>query len=189
MNTRATLIALALVATAGSVHAAPTTYTIDSTHTSAFFSYDHLGLTYQTQGFKKLSGKVTIDPETATGEADVTVDVKSLDTGVKAFTEHLHGPDFFDSAKFPTMNFKSTKFNYAGTALQTMEGNLTIKGITKPVIFAVSNYVCKQHPMLKKEACGANAITQISRTAWGLGKFTPGVGDDVTLNIMIEAVK
>lgn len=189
MKRLATLTACLFAAALGTAHAAPITYTIDGKHTFAYFSYNHLGLTYQTHGFNKVSGKIVLDQENTSGEADISIDAKSLDTGYADFNSHLQGPDFFDTAKYPTITYKAKKFNFAGAALQTIEGDMTIKGITKPVAFVVSNFVCKQHPMLKKDACGANALAQISRTAFGMSKYVPGVADDVTLNIMVEAIK
>lgn len=190
MKRLATLTAACALAAAAQVAtAAPTTYAIDGKHTFAYFSYNHLGLTYQTHGFKKVSGTVILDPENGTGQVDVVIDAKSLDTGYDDFNSHMQGADFFDTAKHPSITFKSTKVTYVGTAIQTIEGNLTIKGVTKPVGFVVSNYVCKPHPMLKKEACGANALAQIQRSAFNMGKYAPGVSDDVTLNIMVEAIK
>lgn len=188
MKRLATLTFCALAAF-GTAHAASTTYAIDGKHTFAYFSYNHLGLTYQTHGFNKVTGTVSLDPENGSGDVDVTIDVNSLDAGYDDFKQHLLGADFFDAGKFPTITFKSNKVTWVGGAVQTVQGDMTIKGITKPVGFVVSNFICKQHPIYKKEACGANALAQISRTAFGMPKFVPGVADDVTLNIMVEAIK
>jgi len=66
---------------------------------------------------------------------------------------------------------------------------LTLKGISKPVTLTVTSFQCMPHPMLKKDACGANATTVVKRTDFNMGKYAPNVGDDVTLTIPVEAVK
>ncbi len=101
----------------------------------------------------------------------------------------MKGEDFFDTKKFPTITFKSSKLNFDGDKLASVDGNLTIKGVTKPVKLDVTSFKCMPHPMLKKEACGANAVTKIVRSQFNAGKYAPNVSDDVTLSIAIEAVK
>jgi polyisoprenoid-binding protein YceI len=101
----------------------------------------------------------------------------------------LQGEDFLDSAKYPAITYKSTKFNFNGDKLASVDGNLTIKGVTKPVKLDVTSFMCMPHPMLKKEACGANAVAKIKRSDFGAGKYAPHVSDEVTLGFSIEAIK
>src|SRR3546814_3657598 len=103
----------------------------------------------------------------------------SIDTGFEMFDGHIQGADFLDTAKFPTATFKSTKVIFEGDKPVSIEGNLTIKGITKPVTLTVTSFFNGPHPMLKKDSIGANATTVIKRSEFNAGKFAPGVGDDV----------
>ena len=120
---------------------------------------------------------------------DVTIDTTSVNTGYPLFNQHIQGEDFFDTAKYPTITYKSTKVNFDGDKPATIEGNLTVKGITKPVTLTVTSFHCMPHPMLKKDACGANATATIKRSEFNAGKYAPYVGDDVKLTIAVEAYK
>jgi len=175
-------------ALAGSAIAAPVTYGVDSTHTFPRFSYSHFGYSTQLSSFKNTSGKVVFDAEAKTGSVDIAIDMKSVNTGFEDFNGHLQGEDFLDTAKFPTATFKSTKVVFEGDKPKSIEGNLTIKGVTKPVTLTVTSFQAMPHPMMKKPALGANAFTTIKRSEFNAGKFAPYVGDDVRIDIAIEAM-
>ena len=181
--------ALAILVATTASFAAPETYTIDSTHTFPTFSYTHMGLSTQISKFTKTSGTVVLDAAAKTGAVDVTIDMTSVETGVPVFNGHIQGDGFLDTAKFPTATFKSTKVVFDGEKPSAIEGNLTIKGVTKPVTLKVTNFVAKDHPMLKKAALGADATVVIKRTEFNAGKYGPAVGDDVTITISLEAIK
>lgn len=168
--------------------AAPVTYAIDSTHSFPRFSYDHMGLSKQILRFNKTTGTVVLDKEAKKAEVDVTIDMNTVDSGYDTFNGHLRGADFLDTAQFPTATYKSTKVNFEGDKPVSIEGNLTIKGITKPVTLTITSFTNKAHPMLKKDAIGANATAVIKRSEFNAGKFVPAVGDEVTLDIALEAI-
>jgi polyisoprenoid-binding protein YceI len=182
------LAAALFAALAGSAIAAPVSYDVDSTHTFPRFSYSHFGYSTQLSSFKNTSGKVVFDAEAKTGSVDITIDVKSVNTGFEDFNGHLQGEDFLDTAKFPTATFKSTKVVFEGDKPKSIEGNLTIKGVTKPVTLTVTAFQAMPHPMMKKPALGANAFTTIKRSEFGAGKYAPYVGDEVRIDIAIEAM-
>jgi polyisoprenoid-binding protein YceI len=169
--------------------AASETYKIDGTHTLPRFSYSHFGYSTQLSRFDKTSGKIVLDRQAKTGSAEITVDTTSVDTGYPLFNEHIQGKDFLDTAKYPTATFISNKFKFEGENLVAVDGSLTLKGISKPVTLTVTSFQCMPHPMLKKDACGANATTVVKRTDFNMGKYAPNVGDDVTITIPVEAVK
>ena len=181
--------ALALSAAAATAMAAPETYVVDSTHTFPRFSYSHFGMSTQLSRFDKTTGTVVLDKAAKTGAVDVVIDMKSVNTGYTTFNEHIQGEDFLDTAKYPTATFKSTKVNFAGDKPVSIDGNLTIKGVTKPVTLKVTNFLNMPHPMLKKDAIGADATVVIKRTEFNAGKYAPNVGDDVTITISLEAIK
>jgi len=173
---------------ATSAFAAPETYGVEPNHTYANFSYSHMGLSTQISKFSKTSGTIVYDKAAKTGSVDVTIDMKSVDTGSNLFNGHIQGADFLDTEKFPTATFKSTKVVFDGDAPSAIEGNLTIKGVTKPVVLKVTHFANMAHPMMKKDAIGANASVMVKRTDFGAGKYAPLVGDDVTITISLEAI-
>jgi polyisoprenoid-binding protein YceI len=184
------LITLAIAATLSTAaFAAPETYTIEGTHTFPRFEYSHFGYSTQLSRFDKTTGTITLDKAAKTGAVDVTIDTTSVNTGYPLFNQHIQGEDFFDTAKYPTITYKSTRVNFDGDKPATIEGNLTVKGITKPVTLTVTSFHCMPHPMLKKDACGANATATIKRSEFNAGKYAPYVGDDVKLTIAVEAYK
>lgn len=168
--------------------AAPVTYAVDSSHTFPRFSYDHMGMSKQISRFDKTTGTVTLDSEAGTASVDITIDMTSVSTGFAPFDGHIQGADFLDTAAHPTATFKSTNVVFNEGRPTSIEGDLTIKGITKPVTLEVTSFLNQPHPMLKKDAIGANARTLIKRSDFGAGKFAPNIGDDVTLDIALEAI-
>jgi polyisoprenoid-binding protein YceI len=181
--------AIALATSAASAFAAPETFNLDSTHSFPRFSYSHLGYSIQMSRFDKATGTVTLDKAAKTATVDIVIDTKSVSTGSATFNEHIQGEDFLDTAKYPTATFKSTKVTFEGDKPAKIEGNLTLKGITKPVTLTVTSFHAMPHPMLKKDAIGANATTKVKRTDFNMGKNAPYVGDEVTIDIALEAIK
>ena len=181
--------ALLLAASIAPAMAAPETFVVEGTHTFPRFSYSHFGYSTQLSRFNKTSGKVIYDKAAKTGSVDIVIDTKSVDTGYATFDEHIQGEDFLDTAKYPTATFKSTKVNFDGDKPASIEGQLTLKGVTKPVTLTVSSFHAMPHPMLKKDAIGANAWTVVKRSEFNAGKYAPYVGDEVRIDIAIEAIK
>ncbi len=177
------------VAASAPALAAPETFVVDTTHTFPRFSYSHFGYSTQLSRFDNTTGKVVFDKDAKTGSVDILINTKSVDTGYPTFNEHIQGEDFLDTAKFPTATFKSTKVIFEGDKPAKVEGNLTIKGVTKPVTLTVTSFQAMPHPMLKKDAIGANAFTVIKRSEFNAGKFAPYVGDEVRIDVAIEAIK
>ena len=182
-------LSLALASLSGSIFAAPETFTIDAAHSAPRFEYNHLGFSNQSHSFDKISGKIVIDREARTGSADIVIDAKSVNAGDAEFYKHLQDEDFFDTSKYPTITFKSTSVKFDGDKPVELVGDLTIKGVTKPVSLTVTSFLSKPHPMRKKDAIGANAVTKIKRSEFNMGKYVPYVSDEVTLSIPMEAYK
>jgi polyisoprenoid-binding protein YceI len=175
-------------ALAGGAIAAPVTYQVEASHTFPRFSYSHFGLSTQLSSFSKTSGKVVFDAQARTGSVDITIDMKSVNTGFADFNGHIQGEDFLDTTQFPTATFKSTKVVFEGDKPKSLDGVLTIKGVSKPVTLTVTSFLAMPHPMMKKPALGANAYTTIKRSEFNAGKFAPYVGDEVRIDIALEAV-
>ncbi|HEY8608314.1 MAG TPA: YceI family protein [Noviherbaspirillum sp.] len=186
---RRILATTVLAAAAAPALAAPQTYVVEPTHTYPRFSYSHFGYSTQLSRFNKTSGKVVFDSAAKTGSVDISIDTTSVDTGFATFDEHIQGADFLDTAKYPTATFKSTRVVFEGEKPAKIEGNLTLKGVTKPVTLTVTSFQAMPHPMLKKDAIGANAYTLVKRSDFNAGKYAPNVGDEVRIDIAIEAIK
>ena len=169
--------------------AAPETYVLDSAHSFPRFSYNHFGYSTQVSRFNKTTGKIIYDKEAKTASVDIVIDTTSVDSGFPVFNEHLRSEDFFDTAKYPTATFKSTKVVFEGDKPSAIEGTLTIKGITKPVTLTVTSFHAMPHPMKKKDAIGANAFTTVKRSDFNAGKYAPNVGDEIRIDLGVEAIK
>ena len=164
-------------------------YIIDGNHSMPRFEYILLGHFTQLSRFDKATGKITLDRAAKTGSVDVVIDATSVNTGYSLLDTNLQDVDFFDTAKYPTITFKSSSVKFEGDNLVAVDGDLTVKGVTKPVTLTIVSFLCTPHPMLKKETCEATATTKIKRTEFNAGKYAPYVSDDVILTIPIEAVK
>jgi len=179
----ATCMSVALATTA---FAAPTTFSSDANHTFVRFSYNHMGFSTQESRFNNVKATVTYDAAAKTGSVDVVIDTKSVDTGSDLFNGHIQGADYLDTAQFGSATFKSTSVKFNGDAPVSIDGNLTVKGVTKPVTLSVTSF---KHGinMLKKDAIGADATATLKRSDFNMGKAVPLVGDEVTLEVVIEA--
>jgi len=129
-------------------HAADS-YTIDPQHTYAHFSASHLDFSTMQGRFDKSSGKVTLNRAAKSGVMDVTIVAASLTTGYDKRDVHLRSPDFFNVAEFPTLTYKSSALKFKGDTLVSVEGNLTLLGVTKPVTLTIHSFKCGNHPMNK----------------------------------------
>lgn len=167
-------------------------YTIDPTHTYPHFSINHLGFSTMQGRFDKTSGKVTLDRAAKTGSVEIAIEAASVSTGFAKRDDHLRGPDFFNSAEFPTLTYKSNTIKFKDDAPISVEGNLTLLGVTKPVTLTLNSFNCGPDPMdklKKRQKCGADAHAQIKRSDFGMKYAIPAAGDDVKLVFEIEAVK
>jgi polyisoprenoid-binding protein YceI len=176
---------------AAAAGAAPVTYNLDPDHTHPSFEVDHFGgLSVWRGNFKKTSGKVTLDAAAKTGMVDITVDTASIDFAHDKLNEHVAKSEILDVAKFPTATYKGTLGGFENGAPSTITGNLTLHGVTKPVALKINSFKCIQHPILKKEVCGADASGTFNRADFGVNYGQQyGFKQDVTLHIQAEGVK
>ncbi|PQO94340.1 polyisoprenoid-binding protein [Massilia phosphatilytica] len=183
-------LALLAVAFASSAAFAADTYKVDSGHTYPSFEADHFGGLSNWRGkFDKTEGTIVVDRANKTGNVDITIDANSLDFGHAKLNEHAKGPDMFDVAKFPNATYKG-KIVFKGDVPSTVDGELTLHGVTKPVTLHINQFKCMQHPMLKREVCGADASTTFNRADFGVDYGVKmGFKPEVKLAIQVEAVK
>lgn len=161
------------------------TYAVEPSHTQIVFAYDHMGFTNNLGVIAQPTGTLTLDKANpAASKVSIEVPIANLTTGIPALNEHLAKPEFFDAAKFPTATFVSTGVKTDGPTGATISGNLTIKGITKPVTLDAEFYGAGANPMNKKENIGFVATGTIKRSDFGMGMAVPVVGDAVELKII-----
>jgi polyisoprenoid-binding protein YceI len=191
---------LASVLALASMLAAPlgaraATWELDPAHSSVQFSVRHLMISNVKGEFTKLSGTITGDESAPTSaRIDATIDTTSIDTRNAKRDDHVRGPDFLDTARFPTMTFRSSKIEPAGDDRWKITGDLTLHGVTKPVVLDVTATAPRKDPWGKLRA-GAQATTTINRQDFGVrynSALEGGgvvVGDEVTITIDAEAVR
>ena len=181
---------LGLAIRAGAL-AAPVTYNIDSSHTYPSFEADHMGgLSVWRGKFNSTSGTITLDKEAQTGTVEIKIDASSIDFGHDKLNEHAKGEDMFDVAKYPTATYTGKLVNFKNGAPTEVDGTLELHGVKKPVKLTINKFLCKPHPMLKKEVCGADASAVINREDFGIS-YGKQFGFDMTvkLAIQVEALK
>ncbi|WP_188063967.1 YceI family protein [Sphingobium sp. KCTC 72723] len=161
------------------------TYAVEPTHTQIVFAYDHMGFTNNMGVIAQPTGTLTLDKANpAASKVSIDIPVANLKTGIPALDTHLMKPEFFDSAKFATATFVSTSVKPDGATGADITGNLTIKGITKPVTLDAEFYGAGANPMNKKENIGFVATGTIKRSDFGMSMAVPVVGDTVELKII-----
>ena len=185
------IVAFALFGVSSVLVAAPTTYNIDPSHTYPSFEADHFGGMSVWRGkFTKSSGTVTLDREAKSGTVDITIDATSISFGMEKMDNHAKGPDMFDVEKFPTATYKGKLAKFKKGAPTEVDGELTLHGVTKPVTLKINSFKCMQHPMMKKEFCGADASATFNRADFGVSYGQKnGFNMNVKLSIQVEAVK
>ena len=197
MNTKKIRIALLFAAALPlAAVAAHEHYTLDPLHTYPNFTVEHWGLSMMHGRFDKTAGKFTFDRAAKTGSAELTIETASVTTGdnvrgnrPRSRDEHLRQADFFNATEFPAITFKSTKVNFGAELPASVEGNLTLSGVTKPVTLTFERFKCGKNPFNQKDRCGGNAVTKIKRSDFGMKTAIPAVGDEIAMNIEFEGDK
>jgi polyisoprenoid-binding protein YceI len=186
---------IAFVLAALALPALAADYSIDSAHSAAQFSVRHLMVSNVKGEFGKLTGKVVYDDAKPTAiTVEASVDVSTISTREAARDQHLKSPDFFDAAKYPTFDFKSTGAKKTAQGLD-LSGNLTIHGVTKPVVLHVTGITKEIKDPFGLLRRGATATTVINRKDFGMSwnKNLDGggvvVGDEVTITLDIEVTR
>lgn len=190
-----TLFAAALfVATAAGTltpaFAAPVSYKIDPAHTAVAFIVNHIGFSNVIGRFNTVGGDISFDKDAVEkSTVNVTIDSTSIDTNHAKRDEHLRSPDFFNAKEFPKLTFKSTRIEKTGDKTGKLHGDLTMLGVTKPVVLDITFNKDGVSPASKLETAGFSARGTVKRTDFGMKYGAPAVGDDIQLLIEIEAVK
>lgn len=170
-------------------------YEIDPSHSSVGFKVKHLAISSVPGKFAEFKGTFSFDPENVeASKADASITATSIDTGDKKRDDHLRGGDFFDTTAHPMISFKSSKVEKLSDSEFKAHGDLSIHGVTKPVVLDVTFGGAVKDPWGKERAAFV-ATTKINRKDFGLtwSKVleTGGlvVGDDVAITLEVEGVK
>jgi polyisoprenoid-binding protein YceI len=176
-----------LLGAAVSAQAAPVTYKLDPGHTMVLFSWNHFGYSNPVADFGLGEGTLVFDEQHPTqSSVEVTLPLANLDTHVPALDKHLKEADFFDADKYSTVTFKSTKVQPLGGHKFKVTGDLTVHGVTKPVVLDATLNKVGPHPMTKAQAIGFDATATLKRSDFGVGAYVPNVSDEITIRITTE---
>jgi polyisoprenoid-binding protein YceI len=186
---RGLAFAACLAAAAAPLHA--TTYTLEPNYTQGIFRWDHLGFSSPAGMFSQGEGTLEFDQADPThSSVMVTIPLASLSTGVPGLDDHFRSEDFFETARFPTATFKSTRVdNGASTNQLKVTGDLNLHGVTRPVTLDVTIVRVGINPRSHLPTVGFDATTTLKRSDFGLGKYVPQVSDEIQMHIISQAVE
>lgn len=189
MNPRTVVVGLAAVVAMPA--AAQETYVLDPAHSRPTFEARHIGYTTQFGSFGAVKGTVVLDRAAKKAAVEVTIDASSVRTFDPRLDAIVRGERFFNVDKYPTIYFKSTGATFDGERLASLDGDLTMIGVTRPVRLAVVSFACGEHPFNKKPMCGCDAVARIRRSDWGMttNVLTGAPADEITIRIPVEAYR
>ncbi len=188
--TKGLTVSALVLSFSGAAAAAPEKFEFDDTHTAVTWQVTHMGFSRPTGKFMNIKGELVLDEANpANSSLEVTIPLALQESGVPKLDEHMKNADFFDIEKNPNATFKSTKVEVTGKDTANITGDLTLRGITKPVVLAVKHNKTGEHPMKKVKTSGFSATGQIKRSDFGMNYAVPMVSDEVDLAIEVEAWK
>ena len=169
--------------------AEPAVYRIDATRTRAEFTVEHLGV-FRAQGrFPNVSGRLLYDASAHAGSVDLEIPVDSVATGWDTRDDFIRGTSMFDASQYPRMRFRSTRFEFEGERLVRVDGDLTLRDVTRPVSLSVRKLECGRSADEKREGCVAEAAGAIRRREFAMDAWWPLIGDEVELRFHLIAVR
>ena len=166
-------------------------WAVDPDHLSVHFAVSHFDISYVRGRFDKIAASVQFDPEAKTGQLVVTIDADSIDTGDRLLDGILRSPQFFDTAANPEIRYISERFVFDGDRLSAVDGMLWLHGVQRPLRLTVERFVCKDVAagIVRRYVCGGELRTAFKRSDFGMTRFLPDVGDEIRLDIGVEATR
>jgi polyisoprenoid-binding protein YceI len=183
------ILVLVFAAQAVTAWADEESFTIDPTNTFPSFEVGHLGFSTQRGRFDRTRGKVVMDQQKKSGSVDITIDAASIDTGIKQLDDVLRELGFLNVGQYPTLTFRSSKLKFNNDKLVTVDGVLTMLGVSRPITLTVTHYKCGIDVASSKYVCDVDAVATFKRSDHGMTKFIPIVSDDVKLRIQVGATR
>jgi polyisoprenoid-binding protein YceI len=196
MSQRKKLVWIVLAGSSAAT-AAPVTYKIDPNHTHPLVELDHFaGLSTWRGLFRTTSGTITLDREHATGTVEAVIDTASIEFGHERLNEiavrtKIGEWNGLDVENFPTASYHGTLGGFRQGAPTRIEGELTLRGVTRPLSLRIESFKCiPDHPIVKREVCGADALGTFNRADFGINTGVQyGFRQEVTLRIQVEAIR
>jgi polyisoprenoid-binding protein YceI len=168
----------------------PGRYVVEPSHTRILFAVSHEGFTTWYGNFTGASGQLTLDPQKIdTASFDITVPANSITTTNTKLDGELNSPEWFDTAKYPTIEFKSEKLVRTGSNTAQVTGELTFHGVTRPETLNVTFNAGGINPLTKQYTIGFNATGELKRSDFNQSTYVPLIGDDVSLIISAAFVQ
>ncbi|MEY8876993.1 MAG: YceI family protein [Leptothrix sp. (in: b-proteobacteria)] len=186
---RAPAFAAALLL-AGAAQAQPATYEIDPSHTYPSFEADHMGMSKWRGKFTKSKGTIVLDRAAGTGSVRIDIDPDSIDFGLTQMNSVARNETMFDTKHFPYVRYQGQLAAFVDGAPTQVVGELTLHGVTRPLVLQITQFKCQPHPLFKRDWCGADASAMFMRDDYGIdaGKAY-GFQMDVALRIQVEALR
>lgn len=169
--------------------AQPENFLVEPAHTYPYFEVSHLGISTHRGRFDSTRGTIVLDRDAGQGAIDITIDASLVSTGNGLLDAVLRGEDFFDTAHFPVLTFRSRQLTFADGIPKRATGDFTMHGVTRPVELAIERFACTRLPFFVRLTCGADVTASIRRSDFGMTGYATFVGDEVKLVIQIEAVR
>jgi len=190
MRTPALFAVTALALGTVPAHSEPATYRIDTDHTYVSIETPHIpqGSNWRGKFDHTQSGIISLDRQAHKGSIEVVVETNSLDFGLDKLNEMVRGPQFLDSAKYPTATFRADSISFQGDRPVEANGVLSLHGIEKPLRLKINSFNCIPDQYLKVERCAADASGAIDRTAFEISNYAQMTGGDVKLAIQVEGL-
>jgi polyisoprenoid-binding protein YceI len=166
-------------------------WAVDADHLSIYFADSHFDISYVHGRFAKITAAVQFDPDAKTGQAVVTVDADSIDTGNRTLDGILRSSQFLDTVANPEIRYVSTRFVFDGDRLIAVDGTLWLHGVQRPLRLDAERFACKDVAagIVRQHRCGGAFHAVFKRSEFGMTRFLPDVGDDIKLDIGIEATR
>ena len=186
---RSACIAALLALASHGARAEPTVYRVQPSRSSVDFSILHLGVFRAEGRFTRVTGRILYDPAAPSGSIDVDIASTSVATGWSTRDEFIRGEAMFDAERFPLVEFRSTKLEFAAGRLVRVDGELLLRGVRRPISLAVTRMECGAQSSASLEACDAYAQTILRRREFDMDFAWPLIGDDVELQFHLRAVR
>jgi polyisoprenoid-binding protein YceI len=171
-----------------SLGAAPEHFTIDPARTVPGFEVSRLGIAPLRGRFRDVSGSISLDVGSRAGSIAIEIDATSVGVGRGWFDALIKGEDFFDIARYPRVAFRADRLHFEGEVPVRAEGELTLRGVTHPVTLELRHFTCARGDAAPRTTCTADIFARISRSAFGMTRYSGLVADEVRLTIQVEAV-
>jgi len=168
----------------------PGSYELDDTHAYLSFSYSHLGLSNPQIQFADFVANLELSGnDMSQSQVSITIDAASLDSAMPELDDDLKGADFFDVANYPEITFQSTAYEETSDSSGRLTGDLSVRGVTKPVTLDVTINSAAMNPLNRREMIGFSATGILNRSDYGLTAYAPLIGDELSLTVQVEFEK